>query len=472
MAIIAAGSVAFDAVTDVVVVGAGACGFTAALAAADAGAEVMLLERDERPHGSTGMSQGNICAAGTKLQRAHGIEDDAERFFRDIMAKTKGQTDPGLARLVAEQSGPTIDWLIDAHDIALEINPGWAEFGHSRPRLHGPPGKTGLDLLGSLDRAAETAGVLSSTGAHVVDLYAAADGEVSGVGLRRRDGTRETIGCRALVLATCGFGANHGMVAHHIPHMGAAPYFGHEGNVGDGILWGQALGAAVADMAAYQGHGALSEHGIALNYDVVIKGGFCVNLAGRRFSHELADISGQAEKVLSQPDNTAWVVFGEGQRQSVIGLPEYEDLVRLGAVREGATIAELASSIGIDPVALTGTFREVENCARSGEPDAFGRCFRSDEPLFGPYRAVKVRGALFHTQGGLVVDDTARVRRKDGSLLPNLFAGGGAARGISGPGVWGYLPAAGLCMAVTLGRLAGTHAAAVARENINHIVTG
>ena len=100
---------------------------------------------------------------------------------------------------------------------------------------------------------------------------------------------------------------------------------------------------------------------------------------------------------------------------------------------------------------------------RRGTPRTrFGRNFRNDPPLEAPFYATKVTGALFHTQGGLVTDGSGQVRRPDGSLLPNLFAGGGAARSISGPGVWGYLPAAGLCMAVTLGRLAGEGAARVA----------
>lgn len=459
MPIIREFDISFDVTTQVAVVGAGACGFTAAIAAAEGGAEVMLIERDERPHGSTGMSQGYVCAGGSRIQREMGIEDSPELFYDDIMRKTDGQTDPALARLVAEQSGPTIDWLSEAHGVPFDVNPGWVAFGHSRPRMHGMPGKTGTELLASLENAADAVGVFSCMGARVVDLYADETDAVKGLALLRPDGLRETIGCEAVILATCGFGANRGMVSKHIPHMANALYFGHEGNHGDGIAWGRELGGSLSDMAAYQGYGALTDHGIVLNYDVLMHGGFCVNFEGERFSDELADISGQAEKVIAQTDNTAWAIFGEAQRSIVVGLPEFDDLTRLGAVRSADTIEGLAHRIGVESEALARTFAQVAALAESGDADRFGRRFQPSQALSAPFHAVKVRGALFHTQGGLVVDESARVKRDDGRLLPNLFAGGGAARSISGPGVWGYLPAAGLCMATTLGRLAGQNAA-------------
>ena len=134
----------FDATIPVVVVGGGACGMTAALAAAHAGAETVVLERDARPVGSTGMSQGFICAAGTRLQREAGIEDDAETMYQDILRKTRGQTDPALARTIATQSGPTIDYLTDTHGLPLRVDSDWrGDFGHTRRRMHGTPHSDG-----------------------------------------------------------------------------------------------------------------------------------------------------------------------------------------------------------------------------------------------------------------------------------------------------------------------------------------
>jgi fumarate reductase flavoprotein subunit len=300
----------------------------------------------------------------------------------------------------------------------------------------------------------------------VVDVYADDRHRVLGVGIERPDGTRETLGCDALVLATCGFGANREMVRRFIPDMGESPYFGHEGDDGEGIQWGMELGGATADMAAFQGYGALSiESGVLVNYNIVMEGGIQVNARGERFSNELFDISGQSKVVLAQPNGVAWVVYDDRLRQSNLRWPEYQQLTKLGMVKSAPDIAGLATIIGVPAAALKKT---VDDCIafanRKGE-DSFGRDFTKNPALSGegPYFAAKVTGALFHTQGGLVVDHKARVLRQDGSVMPNLFAGGGTARSISGPGVWGYLPAAGLCMAVTLGRLAGQSAADLVR---------
>lgn len=457
----------FDLDVSVVIVGAGAAGLTAALAARDGGADVLLLERDENPRGSTSMSQGYACAAGTRFQKERGIDDDADRFYADIMARTKGKADPRIARTVADNSGIAIDWLVDRHDIPFRMNIAWAGFfGHSVNRMHGMPTKTGEELHGALIRAAENAGVDLVTGAHVDMVYADADGRATGVRVRRSDGTVETIGCKALVLTTCGFGANLEMVRSYITSFGEAPYyryFGHEGNEGEGIRWGVELGGAIGCMDAFQGYGALAEpYGIIVNYETVMHGGFTVNVEGKRFSNEVADISGQALNVLRQPQGTGWIVFDDARRALVEDLPEFRDLASLGAVRSAQTPAELATLMNIPADAFLETWAEVQQMAAGAAQCPFGRDFTAKAPLSGRLHAIRTTGALFHTQGGLMVDEGAQVLRPDGTRLPNLFAGGGTACSISGTGVDGYLPAAGLGTAITLGRLAGLSAAQLA----------
>jgi fumarate reductase flavoprotein subunit len=460
-------TIAFDASVPVLVVGAGGCGMTAALAATDGGAEVMVLERDTTPTGTTSMAQGFICAAATKAQREKGVHDTADAMFADIMKKTRGETDEKLARTVARECGPTIDWLMDEHKFPFDVELAWrTDFGHSVPRLHGLPSRTGGELLGRLVRAAEDAGVSLTTNAHVVDVYADETDRVLGVGIERPDGTHETLGCEALILATCGFGANRDMVRRFIPDMGDSPYFGHEGDDGEGIQWGMELGAATADMGAFQGYGALSiESGVLVNYNIIMEGGIQVNARGQRFSNELHDISGQSKQVLAQPNGVAWVIYDDRLRQSALRWPEYQQLTKLGMVKSSPDIAALAATIGIPIEPLKKTVADCIAFAGGRGQDGFGRDFTKHPALSsnGPYFAAKVTGALFHTQGGLMVDEKARVLRLDASPMPNLFAGGGTARSISGPGVWGYLPAAGLCMAVTLGRLAGEAAAELTR---------
>lgn len=462
---IAAPPTHFDIDVEVLVIGAGATGLCAGLAARDGGAEVLVLERDETPRGSTSMSQGYVCAAGSKLQAAQGIEDGPEPFLRDIMSRSKGEADPIIARAMADHSGSTIDWLVERHAIPFRLNISWAGFfGHSVNRMHGVPSRTGEELHGALIRAFEQAGGDLVTGAHVVAVFADDAGRIAGVRMRRADGTTETVGCKALILATSGFGANHKMVRDHIPDFGAAPYyryFGHEGNEGEGIEWGMALGAATGCMDAFQGYGALADsYGIIVNYEAVMHGGITVNAEGKRFSNENKDISAQSLNILRQPEGLGWIVFDDARRALIEDLPEFRQLARLGAVRTAPDADALAQAIRVPPDALAETLEDSRRMARGEIPCPFGRDFTHSAPLSsGPLHAIRTTGALFHTQGGLMVDGGAQVLRPDGSRLPNLFAGGGAACSISGTGCDGYLPAAGLAMAVVLGRLAGDSAA-------------
>jgi fumarate reductase flavoprotein subunit len=461
MSIIREQSPEFDFSVPVAVIGAGACGLTAALAARDEGVDVLVLERDKRLWGSTSMSLGAVCGVNSAQQGVHGVSDSVELFVADVMAKTEGRADPTLARLIGEQSGATLDWLNERHQVPLLLDFKWTGLGHSRPRLHIPPGRNGEELLALLANACGRAGAEIVMEARVIALYADAEDRVLGLQLQRPDGSVERLGCEALVLGTCGFGGNHAMVANHIPEMATARYFGHEGNQGDGIRWGLELGAAVADMTAYQGLGTLADpQQIIVPHPLMIEGGFLVNARGERFTHELANISGMCVPVLEQPGGVAWVVFDERRNQDCLAHSvEQRQLREVGAIRSAASWAELELLCQLPEGSLAKENAAVNAARQTDASDRLGRSFAGLEPLEPPYCAIRVTGALFHTQGGLQIDSAARVLRPDGRPLPNLYAGGGAARSISGPAVTGYLPAVGLAMAITLGHIAGRAAA-------------
>ncbi|MDT7836949.1 FAD-dependent oxidoreductase [Aquabacterium sp. OR-4] len=451
----------FEFTVPVIVVGGGACGATAALAARDAGAAVLLLERDAVPLGTTGMSQGLVCAAGTAAQRAHGIDDDADTLYADIMAKTRGRTDAALARAIAEQSGPCLDWLVQAHDLPWDLDLRFKpSYGHSRARVHGWPGHTGIDMVQLLHARLASAQVDVLTEARLAEVISDGQGRAQGVAIERPDGSRELIGCGALVLAAGGFAANAHMVARHMPEVAAARCNGHEGNRGDAITAGAALGAALADMGAYQGYGMLADpQAIPVPPGFMVEGGLLVNAQGQRFVHETEDISGMVHAVLAQPGGQAWVIIDAAIEARCDYVLETRQLRALGAMRDSPTRAGLAAAIGADAAVLAAVLDDVHQAQRAGRADALGRPWPDSPPPAGPYRALKVCGAIFHTQGGLQIDASARVLRGDGSALPNVFAGGGSARSVSGPSCWGYLPAMGLSTAVTFGALAGRAAA-------------
>ena len=422
----------------VVIVGAGACGLTAALAARDAGAEVLVLERDASPSGSTALSSGFIPAAGTRYQRTAGIDDSPERFAADIQRKNHGAADPRIVETVARTIGPTLEWLDDEHGLRFDVLRGFTYPGHSCLRMHALPERTGEALMAALLRACSEVDILTS--ARVIDV------DRERVRFERPDGRKEELEYRALVLACSGYGGNKEMVARYLPEISSALYFGHVGNQGDAVRWGTALGGTVEDMTAYQGHGSVATpHGILITWALMSEGGIQVNAEGERFSNEHLGYSEQCLPVIRQPGGTAWCIYDQRLHELGMTFPDYRDANAAGAVRPAPELPKLRE-----------TLAQVEKYV-DGAKDPFGRDFTTKPKLAPPCYGIKVTGALFHTQGGLVVDETARVLPR-----PNVFAGGGAARGVSGAHVWGYLSGNGLLSAVALGRIAGISAAKLA----------
>ena len=461
MSIIKAEKTKFATSVPVLIVGAGACGAIAALAANERGAETLILERDARPSGNTSLSGGQIPAAGTKLQKAAGLLDDTpELLYQDILSKSHGECDHAIARHIANEAWKTVEWLVDRYKLPLSCVLDFQYPGHSRPHMHASPSRYGAELLTVLVAAVEAEGIPIATSAHVTDLYADAAGRILGVRVQRPDGAAEEIGCGALILACNGFGGNKAMLSKYIPDAVDLFYEGHTGNQGDAVTWGEALGASIMDMGSFQGHGAVcTPHGMHLGWATVTEGGIHVNKEGRRFSNENAGYSEQALNVHRQPGNVAWAIWDGRGEEIAARQHSHAQAIEAGAVKKFETVEAMAKAIGCGAAALLKTLSEV---GRGKDP--FGRDFKGKPALKPPYFMAKIMGALTHTQGGLEINAECRVLRKDGTPFPNLFAGGGAARGLSGPADWGYLSGSGLLMATNTGRLAGEAAAALIRS--------
>lgn len=433
--------------TDLVVVGAGACGLMAAFAAGRRGAEVLLLEKNARVGCNTELASGSIPAAGTRWQKAAGIEGTAEQMAEDILRKNKGQAEREIVLELCRRSREVVDLLADEVGLPLTLNTDAGRAGFSFLRLHNPPGRTGGPLVRALhDALAKLPNVTfadETPGEGLLTEGAAVTGVRAG---------GEDIRAQKTLLACDGFGASKDMLRRWIPEMADVEYIGTQNNTGDGIRWGMALGAATDHMTGYQGHGYVcAGYGTRLSPEIPQLGAIFVNQQAERFARDDQGYSEFARVVLAQPGGTAIAIFDQRIYDIVAHTDHFKDTIASGALRRAESADALAAAFKLDAARLRTTLQ--------------GR------PLSPPFYGAKVTGALAHTQGGLKVDMHARVLREDGSVIPNLYAGGGTAAGISGDGPDGYLSGNGLLSALGFGLIAGEHAAAAIRATARATAT-
>jgi fumarate reductase flavoprotein subunit len=441
------------------VAGAGG-GLVGALRAAQLTLDVVVVEASPRFRrgNNTSMSTAMVPGAGTRFQRAAGVIDSPEIFVTDVVAKTHGAADPTLTRALADVSARLVEWLADDLDIPVELVTDFEYPGHSVCRCHTVPGRSGASLLGMLADRVAPAGIDLLTSAVLTDVRLTAKGVAATVAFP--DGTNEEIDANALLLATGGFGADAGLVERHIPEIHGAAYHGSEWSKGHAVRIGTKLGAATAFMDAYQGHGALTlAAGTLAGWATVMHGGIIINREGRRFADETQGYSEFAKLEMAQPDAWAAIVIDRRIHDLCARFDDFRQTVDMGALRWAEGPEELAAALGVPAEAFARTIAEVEQVASGAGPDPWGRTLWPEHALARPLAAIRVRPALFHTQGGLRVDGHARVTDADGTALPGLYAAGGAAMGISGHGAAGYLAGNGLLAALGLSFLAAEHAA-------------
>lgn len=450
--VLSAGEVRFRESWPVVVVGAGGCGLVAALAASRGGGRVLVLEKGKETGGNTALSTGLIPAAGTRFQRAAGILDDTPGLMAgDIFRKNGHRSDPALTVRLCELSAGLVEWLVDDIGCELVCHTDFLYPGQSRFRMHGPPQGYGAELVRQLTNAVRSDPSIelrleTPVGGLVLD-----GDRVAGV----KTG-EHAIEAGAVILALDGFGSNPEMVREHLgTEVADAPYFGSPNNTGDGIRWGIAAGAATEHLDAYQGHGSVAvPDGPLVTWGLVVGGAILVNRHGRRFGDESRGYSEFAREVLSQPGGEAWEIFDRRIYDASRGT-RFEEAISAGRVVRGETLEDLAAALGLPASCLAETVAAVNRVANGEDTDRFGRASFGAGISEPPFYGIHVRGALFHTQGGLKVDTDARVLRPDGRPIPGLYAGGGTAAGISGSGAEGYLAGNGLLAALGLGKIAG-----------------
>jgi fumarate reductase flavoprotein subunit len=449
--------------TEIAIVGAGGCGLVAALAAAEQGARVLLLEKGTAAGGTTSLSAGLIIAAGSHFQQSNGELGTPEELAADIFNKNGHSSDEAVTQALCRVSGPLLDWLA-GHGLGLEHLAGYRYPGMSRFWLHAPPERHGIVMVEALLAAVEKEEKIELRLNTPVIGLEVVTGRVAGVRATAPTGEVLHIAAHKVILAADGFGANREMVSQYIPAVGEALYYGAPGAMGEAIRWGLELGAATDHMAGFQPHSSIAypEELLVTAY-LLNSGAIQVNQQGRRFSDETKAYAGHALAIQQQPGRVVYEIFDERiYRLAEANYQRFNESVEAGIIFSANTLAELADYFDLDINTLNETVAAYNAAIARGQ-DEFGRR-EFGAALQPPYFGIRVTSALVQTQGGLRLDSQARVLRPDGTPVPNLYAGGGTAAGFAGDDPEGYLAGVGLLAALGLGQIAGREAVIAMRQ--------
>lgn len=492
-------TVSYDA--DVVVIGAGGAGMTAAMTAADAGQKVVILESQAMVGGNSARATGGMNAAKTVYQdenefdQAAGVEktlataaekyadnetitalaktvseqwaayqanptgyfDSVELMELDTMVGGKGINNPELVKTLCEGTADAIDWL-DENGITLHNVSSFG--GASVKRIHRPvneEGKVvsvGAYMIPLLQENCEKRGIDIVLNTTVDTILTDANGAAVGVSGTDKDGNTVVVNAKSVILATGGFGANLDMVTQYKPELAGFMTTNAAGAQGQGIEMATAIGAGTVDMDQIQIHPTVEANTAALITEGLRgDGAILVNANGERFVDEVGtrDVVSAAE--IAQPGSYSWLIVDQAMADASSVIQGY---IKKGYTKTGATYEELAKELDVDPAAFANTMETWNSYVEAKNDPDFGRTSFANPLNNGPYYAIKVTAGVHHTMGGVTINSATEVLKEDGTVIPGLFAAGEVTGGVHGANRLGGTAVADF---VVFGRIAGESAA-------------
>mgnify|MGYP001009607652 FL=1 len=488
---------------DVVVVGAGGAGMTAAITATDAGKKVIVVESQPIAGGNSVRSTGGMNAAKTPYQdknefkEAAGVEktlataaekyadnatitalaatvksqwdayqanpqgyfDSVELMELDTLIGGKGKNNPELVKALAENSAAAIEWLAS---IGADVKNVGAFGGASVKRIHRPvnaDGKVtavGAYIVPILEKNLQDRNVqfLFDTTANEIIMK---DGKAVGIKATGKDGNKVTINAKSVVIATGGFGANAEMVEKYKPELKGFATTNAEGAQGQGIDMATAVGAATVDMDQIQIHPTvhIEEDGNAhlITEGLRGDGAILVNAEGKRFYDEVSTRDKVSAAIIAQPEKSAWLVVDQSMVDKSAVIAGY---IKSGYTVTGATYEELAKAMGVDEATFVSTMNTWNQTVEAKSDAEFNRTSFANPLTAAPYYAIKITPAVHHTMGGIVINPKAEVLNEKGEVISGLFAAGEVTGGVHGANRLGGNAVADF---VVFGRISGQSAA-------------
>ena len=463
--------------TDIVIVGAGGAGMTAALTATSEGKSVVIVESQSMVGGNSVRATGGMNAGKTVYQdenefgESAGVEktlktaaekyadnetitalaktvseqwaeyqknptgyfDSVELMELDTMIGGKGINDPALVETLCSNSADAIDWL-DEHGITLHSVSSFG--GASVKRIHRPvdaEGKTvsvGSYMIPLLEENCEKAGVQILLNTTANEILTDANGAAAGIKATGSTGETVTVNAKAVVLTTGGFGANLDMVVKYKPELKGFMTTNAPGIQGQGIEMAQAIGAATVDMDQIQIHPTVEANTAALITEGLRgDGAVLINAEGKRFIDEVGtrDVVSAAE--IAQTGSYSWLVVDQAMVDASSVIQGY---IKKGYTVTGETYEELGKAMGVDEAAFAETMNTWNGYVEAKNDPDFGRTSFANPLNTAPYYAIKVTAGVHHTMGGLKINTNTEVLKADGTVIPGLFAAGEVTGGVHG----------------------------------------
>ena len=414
--------------TDIVIIGAGGAGMAAAIMAQQAGQQFVILEKMPYVGGNTTKATGGMNAAETHYQKEQGIEDSVALFAADTMKGGHDINDPALVETLASKSAEAIDWL---DTIGAELPKISFSGGASTNRIHAPAdgSAVGNFLVDKFSAKLKELGVDIMLNTKATQLIMQ-DGKVAGVKAEGAD-ANYTINCKAVILATGGFGANLDMIASFRPDLQGTVTTNAPGATGDGIVMAQEVGAALVDIEQIQLHPTVEQTtSMLITESVRGDGAILVNQGGKRFTNELLTRDAVSAAELEQEGCYAYIIFDQHLRDNLKAIEKY---VTNGLTKQADTIEGLAEQLNIDPATLAQTLADWNEAVKNKNDTAFGRTTGMENDLStAPYYAIQVAPGIHHTMGGVKINTAAEVISTEGEVIPGLFAAGEVTGGVHG----------------------------------------
>ena len=415
--------------TDVVVIGAGGAGMAAAIMLHQAGANFVILEKMPYAGGNTTKATGGMNAAETHYQKEQGIEDSTALFAADTMKGGHALNDPALVAVMANQSSEAIDWLDSIGAALPKIS---FSGGASVNRIHAPADGSGVGsyLVDQFTAKLAELGVDILFNTKATELLVDEEGKICGVKAEGAD-TDYTFHCRAVILASGGFGANEDMYTQYRPDLKGTVTTNAPGATGDGIVMAQALGADLVDIEQIQLHPTVEQStSMLITESVRGDGAILVNQKGERFVNELLTRDAVSAAELEQDGQYAYIIFDQNLRDHLKAIEKY---VSTKITVQADTIEGLAELLEIDPATLAGTLNTWNGYVKDQRDPDFGRTTGMNADLTtAPYYAIKIAPGIHHTMGGVKIDTMAQVINTEGKPIPGLFAAGEVTGGVHG----------------------------------------